>query len=221
MVLNLSKNAVSVWVVRVSAHQYDVARFLAALLPGEVQQAERFVRAIDRARFIIARGSLRMLVGAALVLDPRQVVFSSGVHGKPYVAGAELHFNLSHAGDLIVCALSRERVVGVDVEYADRRLDAIGLAQRYFSETEYRQLLDFNIENRDAAFLRMWVVKEAYIKMTGRGLMDLSQAAPVDANATVQQIGSSASVAMLEVGPKHLAALATPEACAHQVNTFI
>ena len=41
----------------------------------------------------------------------------TGQNGKPEIEGhPEIHFNLSHAGELVVCAMSAQYPVGVDVQ---------------------------------------------------------------------------------------------------------
>ena len=38
-----------------------------------------------------------------------------GEYGKPYLASGDLFFNLSHCGDMVVCAVC-DREVGVDIQ---------------------------------------------------------------------------------------------------------
>src|SRR5271166_5920224 len=43
----------------------------------------RFVRPRDRRRFVICRGSLRMILGRLLTISPDRVMFCAGPGGKP------------------------------------------------------------------------------------------------------------------------------------------
>lgn len=92
-----------------------------------------------------------------------------GEHGKPFPADAPVpaFFNLSHSGDLLVCALS-DGEVGVDVERKGRlRME---VARRFFHPAEVLHLERMDGEGRKERFFRYWSVKESYLKYTGSGL---------------------------------------------------
>jgi 4'-phosphopantetheinyl transferase len=65
-------------------------------------------------------------------------------------------------------ALASEREVGVDVEQVRRRRDVDRLAGRTLTTRE-RAAVD-EADDRDVAFHRHWVAKEAFAKATGRGI---------------------------------------------------
>lgn len=91
-----------------------------------------------------------------------------GSNGKPYlVSHPTVFYNVSHSGEYIVCAVSDVNL-GVDVErvrdYNPR------VAERYFSKTEYADLIAFKGEKRRDYFFTLWTIKESYLKALGRGL---------------------------------------------------
>ena len=87
-------------------------------------------------------------------------------HGKPYFPKhKDLHFNLSHSGDLALCALDGAPV-GVDVQIVKRWRP--GLPERVCSPAELAWL-----ERQSElwpAFVLLWTLKEARAKQSGRGL---------------------------------------------------
>lgn len=86
--------------------------------------------------------------------------------GKPFFPGRQdLHFNLSHSGTLALCALDGGPV-GVDVQVV--RQFRPSLLRRVCSEEE-RAWLDRQ-EDPQAAFIRLWVLKESRVKESGRGI---------------------------------------------------
>lgn len=89
-----------------------------------------------------------------------------GTHGKPEVNG--LYFNLSHSGDYVVCAVSDQSPVGCDLELI-KEVDS-RVAERFFSLKEREYLALVPQENYDEEFLRLWTMKESYVKMTGEGM---------------------------------------------------
>ena len=85
--------------------------------------------------------------------------------GKPYFADSNLHFSISHTKNHAFCAISRKNI-GIDAEEMNRCID-LHLAEKILSPPEkYR--FD-NAADKPAALLRLWVLKEAYAKLTGRG----------------------------------------------------
>lgn len=60
--------------------------------------------------------ALRQVLGRYLDQEPEGIELRVGEHGKPYLLGEQLHFNLSHSGTLALIAVCRDREVGVDVE---------------------------------------------------------------------------------------------------------
>ncbi|MBE6976864.1 MAG: 4'-phosphopantetheinyl transferase superfamily protein [Ruminococcaceae bacterium] len=86
--------------------------------------------------------------------------------GKPYFPGESWHFSISHTPRHAFCCLSRHPV-GVDAEETDRAVD-LRLIERYLSTSEQRRLA--LAQDKNAAFLRLWVLKEALAKATGRGI---------------------------------------------------
>lgn len=93
-------------------------------------------------------------------------LFEYGEHGKPSIVGhPEIHFNLSHCREAVVCALS-DHPVGIDVEAVRHYKES--LARYTMNEEELRQIL--TAERPDVAFTRLWTMKEAVLKRTGEGL---------------------------------------------------
>ena len=87
-------------------------------------------------------------------------------HGKPYFVDSPWHFSISHTKRHVFCVLS-DRPVGLDAEETDRKID-LRLAEKILSESE--KIRYEAAENKQAALLRLWVLKEASAKCTGEGL---------------------------------------------------
>ena len=86
-------------------------------------------------------------------------------NGKPIVDG--IYFNLSHSGDLVICAVS-EKTVGCDIEKIKDAPKQV--AERSFSEEEREHLKTYSGYEYNREFFRIWTRKESYLKMTGAGL---------------------------------------------------
>lgn len=104
-----------------------------------------------------------------------------GDNGKPYLEGGGLYFNLSHGGDIAVCALS-DCEVGVDVQKIAPVKEE--LLKRVCTESE-RQFINSAKEGREVAFCRLWTVKESFLKRIGAGLSVSLARLEVSFNGTV------------------------------------
>lgn len=101
--------------------------------------------------------------------EPVQIDYCYGEHGKPDFAGGKFHFNLSHSGQYVCCALAEEEV-GIDIQRM-HPLKNMRVAERFFSQEENDLLRVCGSEReRQELFYRIWVRKEAYAKLTGAGI---------------------------------------------------
>ena len=86
--------------------------------------------------------------------------------GKPCFEGDALHFSISHTKGHVFVALS-DRPIGIDAEERGRKI-RLELAEKVLSPAE-KERYDAAADKR-AALLRLWVLKEAWVKFTGDGL---------------------------------------------------
>ena len=152
--------------------QYDAMYRAAA--PERQARADRFRFEDDRRRCLCADMLARRMLSDAAGVAPADIAFSYGEKGKPS-ASVALHFNVSHAGDFVLCAVANAQI-GVDIEQI--KPFRAGMVARYFTETEAAYVWggspipDGNVTDPDACarFYRVWTAKEAYVKMTGTGI---------------------------------------------------
>jgi len=169
--LDLPAREVHLWAFGLDLRGAALARLEALLSDDESARAATLRSARQRARFVAGRGTLRRLLGRYAAGDPARIRFRYTDLGKPELEGdGALHFSLSHSGGLAVCAVSRGRLVGVDVERVRDGLDGVGIAERFFAPGEARRLRRLPTRTRRAAFFRCWTRKEAYQKALGKGV---------------------------------------------------
>lgn len=84
--------------------------------------------------------------------------------GKPYFPGSDWHFSISHTPRFAFCVLSRHNV-GLDGEEMGRKVSP-NMPEKFLSPGEKARLGG----NPQEDFLRLWVLKEALAKLTGRGM---------------------------------------------------
>jgi len=95
-------------------------------------------------------------------------IFEYNEHGKPAIIGhPEIYFNLSHCKQAAVCAIS-DRPVGIDVESIREYKDS--LVHYTMNDEEIKEIE--SAKNPAAAFIRLWTMKEAALKLIGTGISD-------------------------------------------------
>ncbi len=170
----LAPNEVHVWHRHLECKSVDQEYFCLLLSPDETARAQRFRFESDRNNFIVARGTLRELLGQYLTIPPGDLRFSYSAFGRPSVAGFNaplaFDFNISHSGGVALMAFSMGRQVGIDVEKIRQDFTTGEIADRFFSLAERAALRALREEQRHAAFFRCWTRKEAFIKALGEGL---------------------------------------------------
>lgn len=144
------------------------------LSEDERLRMQRYRFAEDRQRFARARVLLRRILAEYLDRAPGEIRFAYSAYGKPQLPDQEnkkqIQFNVSHAGDIILLAFTRDTPIGVDVERIKPLPDLRAIARRFFSSGEQQDLFSLNGIELTEAFYRCWTRKEAVIKACGEGL---------------------------------------------------
>ena len=177
--LNLLSDDVHIWRINLHQSESQLQSFRETLSSDEIARAERFYFPEHQQKFIAGRGTLRAILGRYLGIEPKQVEFEYQPRGKPLLAAKfadkGLLFNLSHSQDLALCGVSYQNQIGVDLEYIRTMSDLESLAKRFFSPREYEHLRLISLEEQQQIFFRYWTCKEAYVKATGDGLVQLEE----------------------------------------------
>ena len=217
-----AKNELHIW--RVPLDESLATEMRLMLSADECARADRFHFARDRNRFIVARGSLRLILGSYLNRAPAAVDFCYSDYGKPALSAESpvvtngITFNLSHANELALIAVTRDRQVGVDIEFIRPDFASEKIAERFFSRQEVEVLRRLPAGQQAEAFFNCWTRKEAYIKALGAGMsMPLDQfnvsLAPGSAAALLGNLRDPAEVSRwslqdLSPSPGYVAAVA-------------
>jgi phosphopantetheinyl transferase len=139
----------------------------------ELQRAERFVTEDGKAHFKQRRAFRRYCGGFALG-SPRplsRIAFKETEKGRPYLPDLpDVWFSFSSCRFGFLGAWSSTNSIGVDLEDQTRNLQALELAQQFFSEAEVRAVKVSGGISRLRTFCKLWSLKEAALKSIGEGL---------------------------------------------------
>ena len=99
-----------------------------------------------------------------------------GKHGKP--CHKALHFNLSHSGRYVICAVGKQEI-GCDIQKL--RPCKEQMVRRFFTCDEQEYIFAKKGREQEERFVTLWCRKESFLKQTGEGLSrELNQLSCLD-----------------------------------------
>lgn len=153
--------------------RFDAAGALGGLDDADRAHVQRFRQARHRELAQASRLLQRLALGAVAGCSPVALRFAREPGGRPRVeapdAARPLAFSAANTEGLVACAVSRRGPLGLDVEPRDAPLPT-ELVEGCLTATERAALLALPEAARGARFRRLWTLKEAYLKATGRGI---------------------------------------------------
>lgn len=150
-------------------------RYARHLTEAEQERAEQFLFEKDRLNCLLSRVLLRLALSWYYPnVDARSWCIATDNNGKPYLDAAPddhaIEFNISHSGQIVVCAITRVGPVGIDIETAKFMNDMEGFTRRFLAPEEFSSVKSVVFSERSKFFFRLWTLKEAYLKAIGLGL---------------------------------------------------
>lgn len=144
---------------------FDLESALPLLSEQRREQVLRFKYELGRKTcamaYLLLRRALREEYG---IHDAPE--FEYGEHGKPTIVGhPAIHFNLSHCRLAVACAVS-DQPIGIDIESIREYNDSL---VRY-TMNDHEVSLILGADRPDVAFIRLWTMKEAVLKLSGVGI---------------------------------------------------
>ncbi len=167
----LEPEKIAVWFGHLTATEDACRRYWTLLDAAEQARADRLVNPLWKRRHIEAHGLLRCLLSPYLNQPPGQIHIKTAAHGKPFLADhPEWTFNLSHSGNHLVIAMGQHCRLGVDIEPCKPQQNLPQLVKKCFAQSEASYWQALADSEKTTAFYRIWTIKEAFVKATGRGI---------------------------------------------------
>jgi phosphopantetheine--protein transferase-like protein len=132
---------------------------------SELRRAEGFKMPRRRREFLGGRILIRSLLEKFTGLSRRSHQIVTLENGKPVCIDGPA-ISIAHSADTIVCAVTADGEIGIDVELPPRPREAGKIAERFFSQKEAAWVA----KDPDERFLMLWVIKESWLKATGSGI---------------------------------------------------
>lgn len=125
----------------------------------------------DTVRRHAAAAMLRSVLARLTGKAPDTVHLEESVDGKPRLVGGGIAFNMSHSLGYSLLALSLSGDIGCDIEDRFTDEDVSGLAPPVLHLSELEAMERLAPQERQDAFRRYWVRKEAVLKAAGSGFL--------------------------------------------------
>lgn len=144
-------------------------------------RVDKFRFADDKKRTVAGEMLARKAIAKWCNVAPESIIFGIKEHGKPYAKNLTVEFNISHSGDMVVCAVDN-KPIGIDIE----KIHPINIktAKRICTAEELLYLFGRTPSDEDfvctthtetlTRFYELWTAKEAYAKYTGEGIKNAS-----------------------------------------------
>lgn len=177
--LQIEDGAIHVWQCGMDEADACLDRLHSYLDAEERLRASRFIHKTDRRRYVMAHGCLRALLARYVGLPPAALSFGRTREGKPMLVHearpAAVSFNMSHSHGRMLLAVAKHREVGADLELLREDVEALKLAERFYTRKEYAALAAQPSAQHTLRFFQYWVAKEAVLKGQGRGIPFLGE----------------------------------------------
>jgi phosphopantetheinyl transferase len=97
--------------------------------------------------------------------------------GRPYFAGRDTDFSISHSGSLAAVSMveGKNLRTGCDVELVRPRSMAKEIAEEFFSASE-RDYIESLGRFDETRFYQIWTLKECFLKLRGLSVFDMTNA---------------------------------------------
>ncbi|HFQ8588123.1 TPA: 4'-phosphopantetheinyl transferase superfamily protein [Clostridioides difficile] len=129
----------------------------------QIREKNNYYKQMDRNNYLLSHGIINRIFSSILRVEGKDVVWNYTNYKKPYIKNKMgIKFNISHTKGAIAIALSINDV-GVDIEYMEKNFNYKDIVNYSFNKNEkINTVIDF---------YKYWVVKEAYLKYKGIGLI--------------------------------------------------
>lgn len=168
--MTLDEKEIQVWILQWRElidwikHNWEAMSLL------EKNYVKKFMHEDDRMRSAAGKILTRKLLSHYMIIPEKQIEILRGEFGKPFLNTSnpsKLHFSVSHSEEIVLVAIAKERLLGIDVEKMHSIPDYLSLSRNFFTRNEW---INIDKVRDEMLFYYYWTAKEAYVKAIGSGL---------------------------------------------------
>lgn len=158
----------------------EYSKWYSLMSEDKQHRVDRFRFLDDKKRTVVGEMLARKAIAEWCGVAPESISFGIKEHGKPYAIDLSIEFNISHSGDMVVCAVD-DKPIGIDIEKI-RPID-LTVAERICTDKELLYIFGHTPTEQDftyttnteilTRFFELWTAKEAYGKFVGSGIASI------------------------------------------------
>lgn len=164
--IKLMQEEVHIWCIRWKEVIPVFEYYQLMLDQKEKEKMEEYYFYEDRMRYVAGKVITKLVL--IQYLEEEEISFLSHKFGKPYyksISGKQdIEFNISHSGEMILVAFSRDAKIGVDIQEIIDCSEYLEIARSFFEPEEVKNIEESNSKE---LFFQYWSAKEAYLKAIG------------------------------------------------------
>lgn len=160
----------------------DYEKWYALMSKDKQLRVDRFRFVDDKKRTVAGEMLARKAIAEWCSVSPESITFGTQKYGKPYAKNLCVEFNISHSGDMVVCAVD-DKPIGIDIEKI--RPINLTVAKRICTDEELGYLFGRTPKEHDfvyttnhevlTRFFELWTAKEACGKCIGVGISEIEK----------------------------------------------
>ena len=172
----------------------DYEKWFSLMADKKKGQINRMRHEDDKKRSVVGEMLVKNAVYDISGVPIEKLTLKTTENGKPYIEISDIHFNISHCEDWVVCAI-HNKPIGIDIEKI--RPINLKIAKRFFTADEQNYVFSGIPKEEDfdktadsdmlKRFFEVWTGKEAYLKYKGTGITDNLNALYVNENNLITE----------------------------------
>ena len=145
----------------------DYKKFIPSVPEFIQKEIKSYVKEDDKKRCLFGKLVLRKLLMESGYSKGILNEIKIDANNRPYL-NQDIDFNISHSGNYVICAISIQSKIGIDIEEI-KNMDINEIKGIVFNDEDDKRFN--NSQTPLALFYDTWTLKEAALKADGKGLM--------------------------------------------------
>jgi 4'-phosphopantetheinyl transferase len=170
----VKENEIHIWDFNIEPSENLAALYFNDLSEVEKNKSNEIKIKDVKYRSIISKVIAKNILSKYLGININQITFAYNKFGKPTIFPNinhfNLNFNISHSFHMGIIALTKQNLIGIDIERIIALKDMDDIINLCFNDYEINRLSCLRNPSKMMIFYKIWTGKEAFVKAIGQGL---------------------------------------------------
>lgn len=134
----------------------------------EINWSKRLSDDISK-KYLCTRSETRLMLSNIFNIHPLDIPLKAPPSRLPILERNLGYISISHSRDILLLAWSTNKI-GIDLEDSRRKINPLKISKRFFLPSEDNIIRKKNIYSQKNFVLKLFTIKEACVKLEGKGL---------------------------------------------------